>query len=89
LTSIYLRDIEHGNKNPTVEILSLICEQLDVSLSSFFSDDASSTDFFNDPIIAKIYQLSKSQKEALSAFLDTSSPSLPKQNKIILTISFL
>ena len=35
----YLRDIELGNKQPTVEYLSYICDALGISLSRFFSDE--------------------------------------------------
>ena len=28
----YLRDIEFGNKNPTIAFLSIICQTLDISL---------------------------------------------------------
>ena len=48
----YLRDIEQGNKNPTVSFLSLLCEQLDITLKDFF-DDTFETQFFNEPLIKK------------------------------------
>lgn len=32
----YLRDLELGNKNPTVEVLSYICDALQISLADFF-----------------------------------------------------
>ena len=35
ISQSYLREIELGKKKPTVEILSYICEALDVSLSGF------------------------------------------------------
>lgn len=35
----YLRDVELGNKNPTVEMLSYICDALRVSLKEFFDVD--------------------------------------------------
>ena len=35
----YLRDIELGNKQPTVEYLSYICEALGVTMSAFFDDN--------------------------------------------------
>lgn len=34
----YLRDIESNTKNPTVEILSYICEALEISLQEFFNE---------------------------------------------------
>lgn len=38
ISQSYLREIELGNKNPTVEILSYICEALNISLAQFFSN---------------------------------------------------
>ena len=61
----YLREVELGNKNPTVEFLSVLCETLGISLKEFFDDQP------DDPLISKIYQLSAEQREALSCFLDT------------------
>ncbi len=37
ISQSYLRDIELGKKNPTVEVLSYICEALDITLSDFFT----------------------------------------------------
>ena len=69
----YLRDIELGNKNPTVNFLALICSTLDISLRDFFDidmiDDSKDKDieaFYN-----KIDTLNKSQKLSLLGFLDS------------------
>ena len=70
ISQSYLRDIELGNKNPTVEILSYICEALEISLRDFFDVDADMT-FCSDPLLAKIYQLTSEQRKALLGFLDT------------------
>ena len=70
ISQSYLREVELGNKNPTVEILSLLCDTLDISLKDFF-DDQISGNFFNDPLIAKIYRLSPDQRKALLCFLET------------------
>ena len=35
ISQSYLRDVELGKKNPTVEILSFVCDALDISLSDF------------------------------------------------------
>ena len=32
ISQSYLRDVELGKKNPTVEVLSYVCEALDISL---------------------------------------------------------
>lgn len=70
ISQSYLREVELGNKNPTVEILSLLCDTLDISLKDFF-DDQTSDNFYNDPLIAKIYRLSSDQRKALLCFLET------------------
>ncbi|MBQ9412731.1 MAG: helix-turn-helix transcriptional regulator [Oscillospiraceae bacterium] len=61
----YLREVELGNKNPTAEFLSILCDTLEITLKEFFDDQP------DDPVISKIYQLSADQRAALSQFLDT------------------
>ena len=73
ISQSYLRDIELGNKNPTIEFLSYICEALNISLKDFFDDDPPS--LLDDPLICRIYQLSPKQKDALLTFLNTLIPS--------------
>lgn len=70
ISQSYLREVELGNKNPTVEILSLLCDTLDISLKDFF-DEQISDSFFSNPLIAKIYRLSPEQRKALLRFLET------------------
>ena len=72
ISQSYLRDIELGNKNPTVEILSYICEALEISLREFFDVDTDADmTFCSDPLLAKLYQLTPEQRKALLVFLDT------------------
>lgn len=40
ISQSYLRDIELGNKQPTVEYLSYICGALKISLEEFFSENS-------------------------------------------------
>ena len=54
ISQSYLRDIELNNKNPTIEILSLLCQTLDISLQDFFNDETVDT-LFKDPLLLKIY----------------------------------
>lgn len=61
----YLREIELGNKNPTVEFLSVVCNTLGISLKEFFDDEPA------DPLVEKIYQLTPRQRKALGDFLDS------------------
>ncbi|HBI60973.1 MAG TPA: hypothetical protein DDY31_07150, partial [Lachnospiraceae bacterium] len=49
ISQSYLRDIKLGNKNPTVELLSWICEALELSLKDFF-DEAYSENISNNPL---------------------------------------
>ncbi len=70
ISQSYLRDIEMGNKNPTIEILYLICQALDITILQFF-DDRNSELISDDPLIQIIYQLSPKQKATLLAFLKT------------------
>jgi len=70
ISQSFLRDVELGNKNPTVETLSFICDALDITLCDFFAD-ATSPNFMEDPLLKQIYKLSAKQKEALCIFLNT------------------
>lgn len=74
ISQSYLREIELGNKNPTIEILSIICETLEISLKDFF-DEQNQDRFFQDPLIAKIYQLTPEQRNSLLYFLETMKKS--------------
>ena len=38
ISQSYLRDIELGNKNPTIEFLSYICEALNISLKDALAE---------------------------------------------------
>jgi len=70
ISQSYLRDIELANKNPTVEILSVLCDTLGISLKEFF-DDGTGDKLTSDPLIARIYQLTPRQRQALSNFLES------------------
>lgn len=70
ISQSYLRDVELGNKNPTIEVLSYVCDALDISLHDFFDEQTQKT-IQNDPLIEKIYQLSPEQKKHLLNFLNS------------------
>lgn len=70
ISQSYLRDIELGTKNPTIEIIYLICQSLDISLKEFF-DEENTTTLSEDPLIQRIYQLSPEQRKSLLCFLNT------------------
>ncbi|MEQ2371976.1 helix-turn-helix transcriptional regulator [Blautia sp. CLA-JM-H16] len=69
ISQSYVRDIEMGNKNPTIEIIFQLCRTLDISLKDFFDDDNNLLS--EDPLIARIYRLNPAQREALLTFLNT------------------
>lgn len=70
ISQSYLRDIELGKKNPTVEILSYICDALDISLRDFFDED-NTRRLDEDPLFQKIYQLTSKQRSALLEFINS------------------
>lgn len=70
ISQSFLRDIELGNKKPSVEILSYICDALQISLKDFF-DDGTLTSISDDPLFQRIYRLSPEQRQALLLFLNT------------------
>lgn len=70
ISQSYLRDVELGKKKPTVEVLSYLCDALDISLCEFFDDDTQKT-FLSDPLIEKIYGLNQEQRNYLFHFLES------------------
>ncbi|HCT64756.1 MAG TPA: XRE family transcriptional regulator [Lachnospiraceae bacterium] len=68
ISQSFLREIELGNKKPTIETLSLVCSALDVSLRDFF-DDSFQTNLQNDELLQEIFRLSPEQIKLLTAFL--------------------
>ena len=64
ISQSYLREIELGNKKPTVEYLEYICDALKISLPAFFSIASE-----NDELLDAIALLNKKQKERLTAFI--------------------
>ena len=70
ISQSYLRAVEFEEKNPTIQLLTLLCEQLEVSLKDFF-DEEKDFSFSSDPIHERIYKLMPTQRKALTDFLDT------------------
>lgn len=77
ISQSYMRSIELQTQNPTVNTLILICRALGISLQQFFEDDIEHS-FLEDPISKSVYQLNKSQKIALNAFLNSIENSKEK-----------
>ena len=65
ISQSYLREIELGNKQPTVEYLEYICNGLGIDLREFFEESPM------DPFRQALLRLSPIQKEKLLAFLQT------------------
>ncbi len=68
ISQSYLRAVELGQKNPTVDLLSSLCWALDISLRDFFNDELLS-DLKQDELILQIYRLSDEQRKQLTLFL--------------------
>jgi len=64
ISQSYLRDIELGNKQPTVEYLSYICDGLGISLATFFSESSETNEFSS-----VIDSLTEKQKNTLKEFI--------------------
>lgn len=64
ISQSYLRDIELGNKNPTVEYLEYICDALQISLVAFFDVKDEHNDLYHF-----IDALTETQKRNLLVFL--------------------
>ena len=73
ISQSYLRDVELGKKKPTVEVLSYICDALDITLCDFF-DMETEKRLIDDPVYAKIYQLSAEQRKAIVDCLNILLP---------------
>lgn len=64
ISQSFLRDIELGNKKPTVEYLEYICDALKISLSAFFEPSKEI-----DTLEAAVRNLSPAQQASLLSFL--------------------
>ncbi len=68
ISQSHLREIELGNKNPTVETLSYFCDSLDITLSDFFEESLSSD--ISPALLKSIRELTKDQQLKLAEFLN-------------------
>ena len=67
ISQSFLRDIERGQKNPTVETLSYFCEALNITLTEFFSDNNEVNPF----LIAAVKKLDNVQQIKLAEFINS------------------
>jgi len=70
ISQSFLRDIELGVKNPTVETLSYFCEALNISLTDFFSDDKEINPFLK----TAVKKLDDKQQIQLADFINSLVP---------------
>jgi len=71
ISQSYLREIEIGHyTNPSVDILSNLCDVLGISLSEFFNTNQSLQETDN-ALLEEIKQLTPPQREQLRIFLKT------------------
>ncbi|MCI1958013.1 MAG: helix-turn-helix domain-containing protein [Clostridia bacterium] len=68
ISQSFLREIELGNKKPTIETLSLVCSALDISLKDFF-DDSFKYNLQKNELQQEIFRLTPTQIELLTKFL--------------------
>ncbi len=68
ISQSHLRDIELGNKNPTVETLSYFCDALGISLADFFTESNKTVNPF---LASAISDLSYEQQTKLAEFLQS------------------
>lgn len=69
ISQSHLREIELGQRNPTVETLSFFCDALGVSLEEFFSEDNEINPFLK----SAVKRLSDDQQTALADFINKIS----------------
>ncbi len=67
ISQSFLRDIELGNKNPTVETLSYFCDALKISLSDFFNEEENE---IYAPLVSAVSKLSLEQQRSLAETLN-------------------
>jgi len=70
LSQGFVRQIELGEKQPTVDSLSKICDGLDISLSDFFSDEETELPIDIKQLVRIAKTLTPGQREALQLFLE-------------------
>ena len=68
LSQSFVREIEKGNKNPTVESIELLCHALELPVVEFFSD-LSMQSLLNDEVVQTVYRLSAEQRTLLMSLV--------------------
>lgn len=68
ISQSFVRDIEMGKKNPSIKILSLLCDALGITLYQFF-DNEKKQSLTDDALLREIFRLTSEQKAKLTEFL--------------------
>ena len=68
ISQSYLREIELGLKNPTVEVLSYICYALNISLEKFFATNKSD---IHPSLLSALESLSEDEQLKLAELIIT------------------
>ena len=71
ISQSYLREIELEQKNPTVEILSYLCDALGISLADFFSENKHEINSF---LLSALNKLSDKEQQKLADFINEIKP---------------
>ena len=66
ISQSYLREIEMGKRNPTVEVLSYICDALKISVGVFFSEQEGS---IHPMLLSVLGDMSQQEQLKLAEFL--------------------
>lgn len=74
ISQSYLREVEMGKRNPTVEILSYICDALEISVRVFFSDQEQG---IHPSLQSALEKMSQQEQLKLAEFLNEIRKSQP------------
>lgn len=67
ISETYIRTIERGNSQPSIQVLTTLLAELDTNISDFFYDGKTSTDYspMEKSLIEEFRQLSDDKAEAV------------------------
>lgn len=66
ISSTYIHEIEKGKKQPTVEVISKLCNALNITLSDFFKEELKKKPINIDEVVKELKNLTPSQLEAIN-----------------------
>lgn len=67
ISQSYLREIEMGKRNPTVEVLSYICDALKISVGTFFQEQERTV---HPVLMSALEDMSQQEQLKLAEFLN-------------------